>query len=896
MRSEERLIDEEMAFHIAEERGRQIALGVDPVDADHAARREFGSVALARESTRHVWRPLVVEQTLQDLRFVWRTTRRAPAFAAAIVVTLALGIGANAAIYTLFKAVVLEPLPVRDPDRLVLFTRSTSEGTHISTPPPSGTWELFSTAAYRFMRDHASGFTGVTAVRSGEATANARLDGIADARTVRVHPVAGNYFAVMGVAPAAGRLLRDDDDRPEATPAAVVSDAFWRQRLGGDAAAVGRTLTLNRTIFTIVGVTPPEFFGERIRRSADVWVPLRFQPDVELRDSYVDRDDTYWLTLIGRLAPGVTIETAQRSADATLRQFLLANEPAADAARQADIDQTHVALVDGRGGISPLRQRYAQPLRALFVVVALILLVACANVASLVLSSMTARRAELGTRLALGSSRARLVRQLLTESVVLALAGGVLALLLSRWLTSSLLALAGVGSAPIRPATGSPDAVMLTAGLAVVTGLAVAIPPAWFALRSGSARRLEQSGRGGTTTREEHRTASALVVVQVAISLVLLFAAGLFARSLMNLQSRPLGFDPAHVLVARTNARLAGYSPETAGALYRSLLTRLAALPGVEHATVARYSPFGGASSVNTATIDRYTPAQGERVAVETVQVGPLYIDTLGMTLLRGRAIDDRDRPGAPKVAMVNEAFARRFLRDADPIGRRFALSGTGATPDIEIVGVVGDAQFQSASDPPRPMAFTPMLQEQTPFALDGEIAIRTAGDPAAIAGAVRRAVKEVDAGLPVADFVPLQRQVDNALATERLTAHLVGGFSLLALLLACVGLYGTLIQRTARRMREMAVRMALGAIRRDVVWLIVKGSLSLVGAGLLIGIPLALASARFVTYRFYGVAAADPMSLAAAALALALVGAVTGLIPAVRASRLDPSTVLREE
>jgi predicted permease len=833
-----------------------------------------------------------------DLRLAVRGLRRSPLFAAVAILSLALGIGANTAIFTLFNAILLEPLPVREPGRLVLFTESPGEGTSTGSPP-TGAWRLFSTEVYDFLRRQSLPFESIAAVRSGEAAVSVRMPNRPDqggqAQRGQAHLVSGNYFAVMGVGAMLGRTLTEADDRSSSPPATVVSHRFWTQRLEANPAAIGTVILVNGTAFTIVGVTPPEFFGERMRRAPDFWMPLAFQPQIELRPSALERTDTYWLNLIARLAPGATRSQAQIAATAALRQFLT-NAQAAPLTdeRRREIQDSRVDLVDGAAGVSGLRAQYAEPLRVLLAVVGMVLLIACANVGNLLLSRAAARQSEITVRIALGATRARLIRQSVTESLLLAALGAICGVVLARWVVAALLPLVASPSTPMHVGLDL-RVLAFTTAVTCATGVLFGLAPALYTGRTDAVDAIKSGGRGATLRRRTARILQAFVVGQLALSLVLVVGANLFARSLLALQRQPLGFEQEHVLLARINPRLAGYTPSNVAALYRKLYDRLNALPGVQ-ATIARYSPLSGSNSSNSGNVAGYTPKPGEDVEFETIQVAPSYPDVLGMRLVDGRAIGLQDGPGTPKVAMVNETFARRFFAGQSAVGHRFGFGGPADAADVEIVGVLQDARFHDVRDAiVGPMVFLPLLQEVSQFALAAEVAARTSAD-AGIANELRRAIAEIDPNLPVDEAKTLDAQIATTLNSQRLAARLVMLFGALALLLAAVGLYGVITQSVVRRTGEIGVRMALGAQRRDVLWMILRDVLQLVAMGFAIGIPVAIGATRLVSGLVFGLSAAVPASFALAIAILGLVAAATGLLPARRATNVDPVIALRHE
>jgi predicted permease len=889
------VFDEEMRFHLDARTDDYIRRGMAPDDARREARRRFGSATLVRELTRDADSFRMLRDAARDLRYAVRWLAKNPGFAAIAILTLAIGVGANTAIFSLFNGLLLNQLPVRDPERLVLFTATAGEGTSMGSPP-SGQWQRFSTEVFRHLQSSALPFESLAAVRSGPSTVSVRLAGehAAVERAV-AHPVSGNYFGTMGVSAAIGRTLQPDDDRPAAPPVAVVSDGYWRQKLHADADAVGRVAIINRTAFTIVGVAPREFFGERVRRAPDFWVPLTVQPIIELRPSFVTQADAYWLSLIGRLRPGASRAEAARAATTALQGFLRAAAGAnVPADRAKAIQESRIELFDGSGGVSGLRLQYSEPLHILLAVVALVLLIACANVGNLLLTRAAARQREISVRLAIGAGRGRLIRQLMTESLLLAALGGVAGVVAARWVVAALLALVST-TAPVE-ATVSGPVLIFTIGVTMIAGLLFGLAPALYARRLDLVCGLKSRTGADTIGHRGFGASETLVVAQIAVSLVLLVAASLLARSLINLQRQAHGFEPDHVLLARYNPRLAGYTADTVAALHRRVYERLAALPDARSATLASYSPFSGTTSSNSGHVRGYAPKPDENVEFEMVFVGPDYPETLGIPLRAGRAIGPRDAVGAPRVAMVNERFVRQYLAKEQPLGHRFGFDEQKPELDIEIVGVLADAQFHDPKEPIAPMTFLPLLQEATQFALQAEAIVRTTGDPAASSNEIRRAMNELDPNLPVNDPKPLRDQVADSFGSSRLAARFVSFFGAMALLLASVGLYGVVAQAVSRRTTEIGVRLALGAQRRDVLWMIFRDTFALVVAGLVVGIPMSLGAMRLMANQLFGVQAGDPASFALSTVILVIVAAVAAIVPAQRASRVDPIFALRAD
>jgi predicted permease len=833
---------------------------------------------------------------VEDIRYGLRMLARSPGFAAIAILTLALGIGANTAIFSLFDSVLLQSLPVREPARLVFFTHITGEGTLSGDAPPTGQWKLYSYESYEYLKKQPLPFESLAAVRSGEDTVSVHLaDTDAQAQPQMAHLVSGNYFETMGVSAMLGRTLEPSDDVPSATPVAVVSYGYWKQRLGASRNAVGKVAVVNGLPTTIVGVAPGEFFGERVRRPVDYWVPLNFQPQIELQPSLLTQNDTYFLTLIGRLKPGATREQAQAASTTALRHFLTNKEGSKlSEDRRRQIGSSSVELVVGAGGVSRLRQLYSQPLHVLLSVVGLVLLIVCANVGNLLLARAAERGAEISVRMALGATRERLVRQLFTESILLAVIGAGCGVLLSQWAVR-FLTLVIAKNSPTKPQLNAP-VLFFTVGVTLIAGVLFGLAPALFARGVDLTTAIKSGSRSvvGVSARKIS-TSQILVVTQIAVSLVLIVGASLLARSLVNLEHLPLGFKQDHVLLASVNPQLAGYKPETVVDYYERLYDRLSALPGVRSATLTGYTPFSGSRWHQDPTIQGYVPKPNEDMSTETVEVGPGYPEALGMTLLHGREIGIRDGPGAPLVVMVNETFVRRFLGDGNAIGRRLAFEGSKTGADYEIIGVLSDARFDAPreSETIDPMIFAALFQHKN---LSSEVVLRTSGDPSAASGELRQAAAEVDSSVPITGLQTLSEQVAGNFDEQRLTSQLVDFFGGLSLLLACVGLYGVVSQGVARRTNEIGVRMVLGAQSGDVLRMVLGETVTMLSIGLAIGIPASFGAAKLISSQLFGLQASDPLSLALSVVVLAAVATLAGYLPARRASHVTPITALRYE
>ena len=838
-----------------------------------------------------------MDQLFKDIRYGFRGLLKRKGFALIAVLTLALGIGANTAIFTLVNAVMLKSLPVYKPEELVLFSDTTGEGTSIEDSPSTGAWQRFSWASYEYLRDHNQSFQDIVAVRSGESRLSVRqIDSQANAAVrAQGHLVTGNYFALLRVRALRGRVLTPEDDKPNAQPAAVISHRYWQQQLNSDPNVVGKSFIINGVNFTVAGVTPPEFFGIRVRRPPDFWLPMSFQPQIELRDSYLTNTQAYFLTVIGRLKPGVTMAQAQANITLALQQFL--TEQAGSKLteeRQKGIQNTYVTLADGRGGLSGLRRAYSKPLQMLMAIVGMVLLIACANVGSLLLSRAAARKAEISLRLALGATRWRIIRQLLTESMLLAAIGGVCGVLLAQWGVTVLVNLVAKSS----PLDTRPDVgvLLFTLGVSIVAGVLFGLVPAVQASRTNLSSAMKEKNRVRTGFLR-FNLSSLMVVMQVGLSMVLLTGAGLFARSLVKLQGEDLGFDRNNLLLLGIDPRLAGYKPTELTALYQQVIDRLGSLPQVRNVSIATYAPLSGTRRSSSVKVTGYVAQPDEDLAVQDILTGPKYAETLGVPLLRGRDIEQRDTPSAPQIAVVNSTFAEHYFKNQNPIGRTFSFDDeTDKGQSIEIVGVVGDIKSDDPRGKPEATIYRPILQLQDPAAYMATIHVRTSSDPSSLTNQARQVLNQIDDKLPIFGVTTMNDQLHDNLDQERLIAQLVSFFGALALILACIGLYGVMAHGVARRTNEIGIRMALGARGSNIAWMILRETLYLVLAGLVIGVPAALFGARLIATQLFDMSPTDPVTLVAAAVVMTIVALLAGFLPARRASRVNPLNALRYE
>jgi len=813
-----------------------------------------------------------------DFGYALRQLRKRPGFTAAVTLSLGLGIGANTAIFSLIDAVLWRMLPVADPQHLLLLTHGT--GSSFSGG--------FTYQQYGAMRDKGPGHANLAAWSTTRL--NVSVDGSLEP-TLQGQLVSGNYFSVLGVAPRAGRAIGPEDDVANSGhPVAMIGYGYWKRRFGLAASAIGRDILISGTKFTIIGATPPGFFGAEVGASPDLFVPVAMQPavmpDVE---NLLDAPILYstWLQVIGRLAPGVTAPQAAGELDPLFTPLLPAPKGGGSAEPQT------LAFAPAATGISALRRQFSQPLFILMGIVAMVLLIACANTANLLLARAASRSAEIGVRLALGAGRARLVRQLLVESLVLALLGGVCGILIALAATRWLVAYMSAGRSPIVLAL-DPDMRMLafTAAISVLTGILFGLAPALRATRLDLApalRRVTRSVHGGL------RAGKLLCVVQVALSLVLLIGAGLFVRSLQRILNQDGGVARDRVLIVRVEPKGSDQRniPGTTARLdriYRDLQARVNGIPGVVSSSLAQFTP----TTLRGNNVPFGLPSGEEKRALVPM-VYPRYFGTMGIDLLAGRDFNDGDlAPGSPLVAIVNETFARQSF-NGNAVGQRLRQRADA----IEIVGVVRDSRYTNLRGDTPPVVYQTFLQTRTGR---GQMAlyVRIAAEPGAVLPHVRAAVQEIDRDLPLFEVRTLAAEMDAVLMQERLIATLSTVFSTLALLLASVGLYGLLAFSVVERTGEMGIRMALGATRVDVIWSVMREGLLLVAAGVAVGVPAAFAAGRIASSQIagllFGVRATDPATIALAAVLLAAVAAAAAFIPARRASRVDPLVALRNE
>lgn len=831
-----------------------------------------------------------------DIRLAMRRLMAAKGFTIVAMITLALGIGANTGIFTLIHALMLKSLPVADPERIVRL----GDGDNCCVlGGTQGRFSIYSYALYSHLRSHTPEFDDLCAFQAGSDQAGVRRAGGGAPEPFVNQFVSGNYFAVFGLKPFAGRLIEPTDDVRGGTPVAVMSYRAW-QHFGAAHDIVGGTWIIEGTPVTVIGVAPPGFFGASLQPNPpDFWMPLSAEPVMMGRNSLLDRKTQHWLYAFGRLKSGVAWPPVEAKLNAELRQWLMENEaPQSDRERKA-LEQQHLSLAPGGAGIAGMRETFARDLKLLLGITGLVLLIACANLANLQLARGTAAAAQTSLRAALGAPRTRLLREALIESAVLAVAGGLLGLLVATQTAGLLIGLAFRGAAYV-PIDTTPSLPVLGFAfvLSLVTGVVFGIAPAWSASRADPAVALRGVGRGvsGRSTPAQ----KALVVLQAALSLMLLAGAGLMVQTLRNLTNQQFGFSLDGRIVVSVNAGFHGYAPEKLRTIYSEIDRQMRQIAGVRNVAMALYSPMSGNNWQMGATLEDRPQQQ---TSPSWDRVSPSFFDTLGAHVIRGRNFDERDTPDAMHVAVVNQAFADTYLPNEDPLGKRLGFGGLAHRADYTIVGVVNTIRFRNPRGPGRPMMFLPLLQmspeewknnTQARSNIIQAIILQVSGATPDLTARVQNVLGAIDPNLTVVRVERIRDMLGQLLAHEQVIGVLAQVFGVLALLLASIGLYGITAYSVARRTNEIGVRTALGASRGNVVRLILGGALAQAGVGLALGIPAALGAGRLLADQVYGVETSDPIVLLCASAVLGACAAVAGVIPAVKASSVNPVEALR--
>jgi len=869
-----------------------VAAGMSREEAERRARLDFGGIEQTKEDIREARRWHVFSVLGRDVRYGLRMLRKNPAFTAVAVLSLALGIGANTAIFTLIDAVLLRMLPVKDPQQLVSLRLDDSKvhGNHWTDGDSSTAYPY---PSYEQMRDRNQTLSSLIAFKT-LGRLNTQVNGVAE--LARGQLATANYFSALGVQIILGRDFSDTDDRSGAEPVAIISHGYWQRRFGSDPAVAGRSLVINNVSFTVIGVTAPEFFGLQAGNQIDLSVPFHVQPQMlpDLANngpSLFTANNRWWIELMGRLKSGVTEEQAR----ANLEVIYLQSLSDATAKEKDDTKQEPpVQVVSGARGLMNLRNAYSQPLWILMTVVGVVLLIACANVANLLLARATERRKEIAVRLAMGATRARLIRQLVIESLLLAVLGGAGGLIFAYWGSNVLVAMMRTDYNRMTFDL-HPDFTILgfTALACILTTLLFGLMPAFRATRVEltSALKLSSLALGG----QRMRLSKTLVVTQVALSLVLLFGAGLFVRTLVNLQTQNVGFVRDNLLLFGIAPREAGYNDARFAALCREVQDRASRLPGVKSATSSLHLLLSGSQRGQSIKVPGYSPAPKENMSVRVLPVGTSFLSTMGMALLQGRDLTEHDDENAPKVALINQTMAKKYWPNQDPLGRHFSMGKM----DLEIVGVVQDSKYSSLRRDAGAVVYHPMVQDiATMHSMHFEV--RTAGDAAALIPQVRDLVRSIDSRLPLFDVRTQTQQIDELLLQERLFAKLTTFFAALALLLVCVGLYGIMSYTVSRRTSEIGIRMALGAQRETILGMVLREALLLVSIGVVLGVAGAYGAAKaadaVVSGLLFGLKITDASAIVVASLVMVAVAIFAGFLPARRASRVDPMVALRYE
>jgi predicted permease len=882
----EQEVDDELAFHLQMKSDKLRAEGLAAEEAPYIASRRVGNVTRLKEEVRDQWAFAAAESLWQDVRYAVRALRRSPGFATVAILSLALAIGANTSIFTVLNALFLRSLPVHEPARLRIVTwtgrdrmpaRSRSGystelgGVRVQS---SFSWDAFQRIeSLQQVFSSAAGFT----------PSNTNIVVRSQAQVARGALVTGRYFETLGVPAALGRTLTPSDDSAAAPHVAVIGWALYQRAFGGDSNALGSTITLDRTPYIVTGILPPGFLGIDQNSPVDVYVPMARVPELADRNSFLKRD-SWWVQMIARLRPGITDAQARAVVDVALAR---ATQVVAEE-RGEKLNNPKSILLEGRTGLAFLNQRIRDFLLTLLGMVALVLLIACANIANLLLARGAARERELAVRQSIGAGRFRIVRHLLTETLVIAGVGGVLGLLLAQAGTailSSLVLPPSETSIQIRPDL---SVLGFTFGLTLLTALLFGAGPALRAAKIAPAASLRQLGAGAGSLRQ--RVAWTLVVVQVAAAVVLVAGTGLFARTMLNLRRVEIGFRPENILLFSVDARRNGYRDTRLAAAYRRIQDKVAAIPGVHAVTLSRHAVLSGSMSSTLITIPGYQPRPGEELGTHVHMVGGRFLTVMGTPVLLGRDIQPSDDENAPKVTVINATLAKRWF-GTNPIGRELEWNGN----KFRIVGVSGDVKYDAVRDSAPPTIYVPYAQELKTLG-SMTVEVRTSVEPMSLASAVRRAVADVDPTLPVAQVRTQEQQINQLLSRERSFALLATFFSSVAVLLACIGIYGVLAYAVTRRTSEFGIRLALGATAGGVRWLVLRGTLALILVALIIGVPAALAGAKLVKSMLFGVEPADPATLAGAGAAIVVSALLAAWIPSQRAANCDPAVALRCE
>lgn len=894
----ERDLDAEIRSYFEIVTERLMAGGSSREEAIRLARIELEGPEQVKEKVRQARMGFTIETTARDIRYACRALRRNPGFTAVAVLTLGLGIGANCAIFSLINAVMLRALPVQHPEQLMLLTDPRESGIAMETTE-HGIRRNLSYREFRELQLHNTVFSGLFAAQNSVSDVDVSPEGGSDSQTLRAHVqlVSGEFFQVLGVKPTIGRVFTPEEDRvPGANSVAVISYGYWQRMFAANPSIVGTVIRVGAGAFRIVGVAPPGFKGILVGSDADFWFPLTMQQQVLPGRNYLEPIDTLWLQVMGRLAPGVSPKTAEAGINVTFQHALRVWSASLPTERERSLMlEEKIQLRPGNRGASALRGEFADPLIVLMVIVGAVLLIACANIANLMLARATGRQREIGTRLALGAARGRLIRQLLTESLLVAVLGGAMGILLSIAGTHLLLALVSKGFDNLDLAIPRDYRVLaFTAAISLLTLLLFGLAPAIRGTRLDVNRTLAANARGAIGSRADVRSGRLLVIAQVAISLVLLFGATLFVRSLRNLLAQALGYDREHLLMVKLDPAAAGYKGAAAIALYERIREQFAALPGVRGVTLSNTGLFGGDSGDHL-SIEGSPVKDPDQLDSQWTEIGADYFRTLGIRLLRGREISESDAVEGKQFCVVNELFVHKFFPGMDAIGRHVTDMYPTTRETFEIIGVVADSKEHLPNEKMYPRFYSNIAH---PIGTVRSVAylLRTGRNPAALASAVRESLRKLDRNLTILSLRTVDQQIDRLLITQRVVADLAGFFAFLALFMAAIGLYGVMSYSMTRRTNEIGIRMALGASASGVRRMVLAETLWMVAIGITVGLPCAFAATRLISSSLYGLGSMDLFSIAAAIGVVLLSGVLAGYVPAYRASRTDPMRSLRHD
>ncbi len=903
-RTKEEELLAELQFHLTEEADERRADGLPEAQAQWAARRDLGNMTRLHEETRTLWTWMLLEQLAQDIKYGLRTMARNSTFTVLAALSLALGIGANTAIYSFMDSILVRPLPVENPGALAVikwrskpinlggrggseFVLHSIDG---STYKDRGgvTASIFPFPAFeRLQQTSSSIFSSIFAYQpAGNMTVMAN----GDSQLASTEYVTGDFFRGLGIVPAAGRLIDSPDDRADAPPVAVISMGYCQRRFGSVTQAVGQAVLINNVPFTVVGVTGPKFFGVDPGAAPNVYLPLQTKLLMEKAAATFQDANYYWLEMMGRLRPGVRIEQAEAALAGPFAQWVATT--ATNDRERANLPV--LRLENGKGGLDSLKRKYAKPLYVLLAIVGLILAIACANTANLLLARAAARKREMAVRLSIGAGRWRLVRQLLTESVLLASLGGGLGIFIAVWGIRVLTRLLANGQEGFTlHAELNWHVLLVTLGLSLLCGILFGLVPALQSTHVTISPSLNQRSATEPRTRlgrglPSLRLTQLLVVTQITISLLLLVAAGLFVRTLSNLQAIPLGYNRDALLLFDLNPLQTGYPESRAASFYADLQQRLRGIPGVSGVTLSHASLIrAGRQLPITVNGVRATDTR-------LLLAGPDFFTTMQIPIRRGRGFDERDRQGALPVVVVSDLFAKTWLPDQDPIGRQISIAVSGTRVNAEIVGIAATARYGGLKGQVPAVVY--VSYAQFAYIQQMTFAVRTAGNPLDYAAAVRQIVQATDPHVPVTNVRTQSAEIDQTINQEIVFARLCSAFAILALVIACVGLYATMAYMVERRTNEIGLRIALGARRGNVMWMVMREVCMLAVIGLAIGVPIARATSKFVGSFLFAMEPNDPRAVTMAVAILLMAAIVAGGVPARRASRVEPIVALRHE